>query len=141
MNSGLVLIDTSAWIHALRKQAPESLAGLVRQIVLERRGATTGMIMLELLGGVRTEREYHALSEELGALHYLPTDPAWHEAWRLSFELRRHGVTVPSADLLIASVAIEHDCTLFHADEHFALIQRYTRLSAQEAPTTQRARR
>lgn len=90
--------------------------------------------MLELLGGVRTAHEYSALSEELSALHYLPTDVAWHEAWRLSFELRRHGVTVPSADLLIASVAIEHDCTLFHADEHFALIKKYARLSTQEAP-------
>ncbi|MHB8733013.1 MAG: type II toxin-antitoxin system VapC family toxin [bacterium] len=129
-----MLIDTSAWVHALKKQAPRILADLVRQIVLERRGATTGMIILELLGGVRTEHEYRALSEELNALQYLPTDSAWPHAWRLSFELRRHGVKVPSADLLIASVAIEHDCTLFHADEHFSLVQRYTRLSVQEAP-------
>ncbi len=86
------------------------------------------MVMLELLGGVRTERQYNELSEELDALQYLPTDLAWPEAWRLSFELRRHGVTVPSADVLIASVAIEHRCVLLHADEHFTLIAKHSKL-------------
>jgi predicted nucleic acid-binding protein len=67
-------------------------------------------------------------------LHYLLTDPAWDGAWRLAFELRKRRVTVPSADLLIASIAIEHHCTLLHADEHFVLIARYSNLAIQTAP-------
>jgi predicted nucleic acid-binding protein len=105
MSDVFVLIDTSAWVQVLRTRAPRPLADAVRQTVLERRGATTGMVMLELLGGVRTDREYRELGEELGALHYLPSDPVWRTAGRLSFDLRRQGLAVPSADLLIAAVA------------------------------------
>lgn len=132
MSNNWVLIDTSVWVQALRRKAHRPLTDAVRQVILERRGATTGMIMLELLGGVRTEKEYAEFSDELGALHYLPTDSAWSEAWRLSFALRRQGVTAPSADLLIASVAITHQCVLLHADEHFTLIAKYSKLLAEE---------
>jgi hypothetical protein len=45
------------------------------------------MVMLELLGGVRTERDYRELSEELRALHYLPVEEGWPEAWQLSFPI------------------------------------------------------
>jgi predicted nucleic acid-binding protein len=133
MNERLVLIDTSVWIQVLKRDPPPALAETVRQTILNRRAATTGVVMLELLGGVRTERDYRELSEELRALHYLPTEKAWPEAWQLSFRLRRHGMTVPSADVLIAAVAIAHQCTLFHADKHFAVIARNSTLQTREA--------
>lgn len=133
MNEGLILIDTSVWIQVLRKDPPRPLADLVRRAIVERRTATTGMVMLELLSGVRTERHYRDVADELRALRYLPAEEAWPEACRLSFRLRRHGVTVPSADVLIAGVAIVHGCVLLHADDHFPLIARHSKLLAREA--------
>lgn len=134
MNEGLVLVDTSVWIQVLGKEPPQALAEEVRRAILERRAATTGMVMLELLSGARTERDYHELSQDLRALHYLPTEEAWPEAWHLSFRLRRHGVTVPSADVLIAAVAVAHRCTLLHADEHFTMIAGHAPLQTREVP-------
>lgn len=136
MNEALVLIDTSVWIEVLRKEPPQALADGVRRAILERRVATTGMVMLELLSGTRTERDYRELSQDLRALHYLSTEEAWPEAWQLSFRLRRHGVTVPSADVLIAAVAVAHLCLLLHADEHFTTIARHSALQATEALTS-----
>lgn len=136
MNEDLVLIDTSVWIRALRKAPPPPLAETVRRTILGGRAATTGMVMLEVLGGVRTAQHYRELSEELRALHYLPTEPAWPEACQLSHELRGRGVTIPSADVLIAAVAIVHRCILLHVDDHFTVMTRHSKLLAREAPLT-----
>lgn len=133
MNERIVLIDTSVWVQTLRRDPPPALAEAVRRTILDRRAATTGMVMLELLGGVRTERDYRELSEELRALYYLPVEEAWPGAWQLSFRLRRQGITVPSADVLIAAVAVAHRCTLFHSDKHFVVIARHSTLQTREA--------
>ncbi len=128
MRSDLVLIDTSAWIRLLRRNPPPALASRVKHTVLEHQAATTGIIILELLGGVRTDDDYDALCEDLRALALLSSDDVWPQAWRLSFLLRRRGVTVPSADVLVAAVAIHHGCRLLHADTHFGLIARHSSL-------------
>ena len=129
--SDLVLIDTSAWIHALRKGGPLGPREAVGRVLAERRGATTGMVMLELLGGTRSRKEYQELFEDLRALHYLPvTDEMWTAACLLSHEIRRRGFHIPATDHLIASVAIANRCRLLHADRHFDLLAKHSRLTA-----------
>lgn len=127
----LVLIDTSAWIHVLRKSGPPGAREAVGRILSERRGATTGMVTLELLGGTRNRKEYQELSEDLKALHYLPvTDEISTAASFLSHEIRRKGFHVPATDHLIASVAVANRCQLLHADRHFDLLAKHSRLTA-----------
>ena len=58
---GLVLIDTSAWIHALRPGGNPEVREQVRGLLTEGRVATCEMIILELVGGTRTEGEYQEL--------------------------------------------------------------------------------
>jgi predicted nucleic acid-binding protein len=90
------------------------------------------MIMLELLGGTRTPREYQELEEELQALRFAnENEKVWRSAWQLSFELRRKGLTIPSTDILIASVALQYGYHLLHADRHFELISKNTNLQTQ----------
>ena len=120
----LTLIDTSAWILALRKGDSLRAKDEVDRQVLENRAATSGIIMLELLSGTRTKREYQELKEDLGALIQLET-PAkiWERASHLAYALRRKGITVPSTDILIiTAIAMENGCILLHADRHFDLI-------------------
>jgi predicted nucleic acid-binding protein len=62
------LIDTSAWILALRKECPTFTREEVDHLIAENRAATAGIIALELLSGTRTEREYRELKEDLEAL-------------------------------------------------------------------------
>jgi len=135
MTDGLVLIDTSVWILALRRRADEKTKGLVSRILDQDRAATCGLISVELLGGARTRKEYEALSKDLEALHYLPTpEPTWRKVSLLCLRLRAKGISIPYTDLLIAQIAMDNGCTLLHSDSHFNLIARHTNLHAQNAP-------
>jgi predicted nucleic acid-binding protein len=48
--------------------------------------------------------------------------PLWIKAGQLSAQLRANGQTLPMSDLLIATLAKEHDCSLVTIDRHFASI-------------------
>lgn len=123
------MIDTSIWILSLRPGSKKEIEEEVSRIVIERRAATTGMIMLELLSGVSDAKMYRELLEDLQALHYLSVvEEVWNVSYGLGHGLRSKGVTVPSADLIIASIAIHNRVTLLHADKHFDLIARHSLL-------------
>lgn len=125
-----VLIDTSAWILALRPDGSPEAREEVRRLLESSRAATAGIVMLELLSGTRSQREFRELREELGALRLLDiTSATWERAYRLGYDLRRAGLTIPSVDVLIAALALEHECSLLHADRHFDLIAEHHPLS------------
>ncbi|MCI2429482.1 PIN domain nuclease [Candidatus Acetothermia bacterium] len=127
--SELVLIDTSVWIAALRVGGPVVVRHEVEQLLAASRAATTPIVMLELLSGTRSSREFRELKEDLEALGQLELTPAvWERAYRLGCELRRAGLTVPIVDILIATLALEHGCMLLHADRHFEQIARHSPL-------------
>jgi len=119
----LVLIDTSAWILALGRKSREHAKKEVDRLIAENRAATTGIVVLELLSGTKTEEEYRELKEDLESLVQLDINPnTWERASQLAYELRRKGATIPSADILIMTIAVENGCALLHADRHFDLM-------------------
>ena len=121
--SNLTLIDTSAWILALRKGGSLHAQDEIGRLIAENRAATTGIVKLELLAGTKTEKEYTELKEDLNALIQLEiTAKTWESASHLAYNLKRTGVTVPSADVLIMTIAVENGCNLIHADRHFDLM-------------------
>jgi len=127
-----VLIDTSAWILALRPDGSAAAREAVERLLATSRGVTTGIIMLELLCGTRSEREYHELKEELAVLPQLELTPTlWARAFHLGYDLRRAGLTLPTVDLLIAALALEYGCLLLHADRHFELLAQHHPLRTQ----------
>jgi predicted nucleic acid-binding protein len=90
------------------------------------------MILLELLAGTKSEADYASLRDDLAVLPLLPMDDAmWEAAYRLSFTLKRQGLTVPTVDVTIAAAAIRHDVRLLHHDRHFDLIARHSPLRSQ----------
>jgi len=117
------LIDTSAWILALRKGISSRATDQVDRRIADNRAATAGIIILELLSGARSEREYQELKEDLRALIQLETtSKTWERASLLAYELKRKGLAVPATDVLIMTVAVENGCSLLHADHHFDLM-------------------
>jgi predicted nucleic acid-binding protein len=122
--SNLILVDTSAWLRVLPPRGgPSTLAERVRALLSADQVATTGLIRLELLSGARSQVDLQSLSGMLAALHQLPVpEERWDEAARLGFLLRRHGLRVPFADILIAAVAIAAGASVLHVDRHFDLI-------------------
>jgi hypothetical protein len=118
-----VLIDTSAWILALREGGSIQARDEVGRLIAENRAATTGIVKLELLAGTRTKGEYQELKEDLESLIQVEiVSNTWHKASYLAYRLKRKGVTVPSTDVLIVAVAAENGCKLLHSDRHFGLI-------------------
>ena len=81
---------------------------------------------LELLQGVRDQKEWGLLEDYLSTQYYLEaSENTWPEAARIYFELRRRGVTVNSPiDCCIAQIALEYGALLLHRDNDFERVAR-----------------
>lgn len=114
-----VLADTSIWIEYFNhrdSENGEALEGLLR----EERVVIAGIVLTELLQGAKIKREFDAILDSVVALPFLDaTLNTWIEAGRISYSLRKKGVTVPTTDIIIVSLAIENHCLLFSIDSHF----------------------
>ena len=115
-----ILVDTSIWIEYFKgKEAAAS-------IINDNTGFDlfiTGPILTELVQGIKTESEkelFTKLMESFPRIAILEQD--WVDAGKTGSELRKNGVTVPMADLLIYTVSINNSCALFTLDKHFNLI-------------------
>ena len=126
------LIDTSAWLLALRKNFLPIAKDRIDHLLKEDVVITTGMIKLELLGGTKTEIEFQRLKARLDALDSVDTDMRlWARAYELAFNLRRRGVTIPYTDILIAACALHANASILHADAHFDLISKHFELKVE----------
>ncbi len=100
--------------------------------MLESDVAINGMIELELLGGARSEKEYHRLKSRLEALYYVEADRSlWYLASKLEFDLKRKGMSIPYPDIFIAASALKEGAILIHADSHFDLVADHTDLKVE----------
>ena len=124
--SDRILIDTSAWIVSFKKTGNESLKQKVVEALASLSAATTPVIVLELLQGCRDKKEYEAMKSRIEALEMLPVNEAvWEAAYRAGYDLRRKGITVPTIDILILSIAKIYDCSVLHHDKHFKLVAKH----------------
>jgi len=128
----MVLIDTSAWIFALKKNPFLPLKKRIDALLREDLVVTFGMVKLELLGGARTKKEFDRLKNRLDALYEISTDTIlWGVASQLAFKLHRKGLTIPYTDILIACAALHSKAILLHADAHFDLLAKHTDLKVE----------
>ena len=115
-----LLIDTSAWVEAMRRQGDEAMRKAVYAALTNGSARFCDIVRLELWNGVGDDRERKWLRELEQAVESVPTDTAvWMEATRLAQESRRKGLTVPSTDLLIAACSRVHKLEILHRDSHF----------------------
>ena len=117
------LIDTSAWIHALRPDGDRVVAARVREALELGQAAGCSGVQLELWVGARGEREQAVLRDLHRSLPSLVVDEAvWLGAYELARRARARGVTAPATDVLIVACAQHHGASLLHADAHFDLL-------------------
>lgn len=115
----MVIVDTSVWILALKPGVSPERQALDR-LLRQREVAMVGPVLAELLQGTRSPHELQELLVRLAALPYLAeTQETWARVGSLSYELRQRGAPLALVDLLIASLALEHDCEVYTLDEHF----------------------
>ncbi len=119
----MILIDTSIWLFALKRDFHSAIKEKVEKMLSTEKVAINGMIQLELLGGAKSEKEYDRLFQRLGSLYHIEADRSlWDRASKLAFGLKQKGITLPYADIFIASSALKENILLVHADSHFDLI-------------------
>ena len=116
--SPTVLVDSSAWIEYFRR-GRGVVSDLVDGLLQSGEAAICGMVELEILQGLRA-REAEQVSDLFFALVYIETERRDYVfAGEYLGDLRRQGVTIPSADALIGALCIRHDIPLLTSDKHF----------------------
>jgi len=118
MNTGII-VDTCVWIEFFR--SPKSPLTLhLNTLLRERRVIMVGMVLAEIIQGVRVPKEAKLVRENLKKLPYLEmTRDAWEKAGEILASLRKNGITIPLTDLIIAAMALSEDLEVLTIDPHF----------------------
>lgn len=122
------LIDTTVWVKFLRG-LDLSLKEKLSALVLEDRVFTSEVIIMEILMGAKSDKEYNMLYQDFLALPQLVIDHnVWETAWKTAYKLRRNGINIPMADVIISATAMYYNYALMHSDKHFTLLAKHTGL-------------
>jgi predicted nucleic acid-binding protein len=125
----MILLDTSVLSRVFRRRSPgpeesrlqETLATLLTS---DTPIAIPGIVLQEILSGIRLERQFRELRDRLfhGFTIVLPTAADHVEAARLKNVCLARGYQVSGVDCLIAALAIAGSFPLFALDGHFEQI-------------------
>ena len=119
----MTLIDTSAWVEALRRDGDGGVRSEVARLLKTGHAVLCDIVILELWNGARGEYERSKVRQITETLECVPTtDTVWTMAHNLATICRTRGITVPSTDLLIAATSRVHGLELLEADSHFQTI-------------------
>lgn len=116
-----VIVDTSVLISFFRGES--KIAAKVTRLLRDNRVVTTGIIIAELLQGmkdVKEERDISGIFAEISPLEI--TTDLWIKAGKVALSLRREGINLPLTDVAIAALAVEHNLSVFTLDKHFEKI-------------------
>lgn len=128
-----VLVDTSVWIAFFRKQEPYH--STLTRLIDNEQVSCIGVILAELMQGAKSEKELAVLNDFTSVFSFVPETPElWAEAGRLSFRLRRKGITVGLADCFIATAVTQTGHQLASLDAHFDLLGQTVRLTRYQFP-------
>jgi len=113
-----ILVDSSVWIEFFRKNEPYH--GIVSQLMDDGQVICCGVILAELMQGARTDKELAVLEDFLQVFMFIPETPElWAAAGKLSYKLRRKGITVGLSDCFIAVAAASAKAQVATLDNHF----------------------
>jgi predicted nucleic acid-binding protein len=120
----MTLVDTSVWIDFLAARNTPQVAALESFIDQREDLCLCGVILTEVLQGIRDDKQHKQTESVLSSLIYLPMDQTtFLLAANIYRTLRSRGITIRnSVDCMIAAVCIEHKAHLLHSDRDFDYI-------------------
>ncbi|PJE77707.1 Ribonuclease VapC11 [invertebrate metagenome] len=117
------LVDTSVWVDFLNGQTNVQVEQF-RSLLLAGSMATTSVVIMEILQGIRSDRQCRNIQQKMKCLtHYAIDEQCYVESAMLYRQLRKKGVTIrKSVDCLIAAVCIHYRVPILHRDRDFSQI-------------------
>ena len=127
-----VLVDTSVWSQALRRQKQEIVPNTSLQVVQrlgslieDGRVAMLGPIRQELLSGIKTQAQFESLKHILSAFPDEKLDAEDYEMAAKSFNAcRQLGIQGSNTDFLICAVSLAKKWPIFSLDKDFERYQK-----------------
>ena len=120
----MILVDTSVWIDYFSSSPGRAGAELRRLIEQAEPFALSGLIVTEILQGIRREVSHVERYLSLWDLLEPSGFSTYREAAAISRLARSKGITLTTIDALIAAIAAEHQASLFTLDKDFLRIAR-----------------
>lgn len=126
----MILVDTSVWIDYFNGQ--DTPQASVLDTALQNQTVVMGdLILLEILQGFRSDKDYLTAKEHLTALpiHNMLTPDLALKSVDYYRALRKKGLTVrKTADVIIATFCIEHGIPLLFSDKDFLPFTKHSKL-------------
>lgn len=126
----MVLVDTTVWIDFFAGQTLTHIETFESLLEQEEDICICGIILTEVLQGIRKETEFKKTKNLFDSLIFLPMSySTFLQSAEIYRKLRQKGITIrKSIDCMIASVALENNISLLHNDKDFLPIERYCKL-------------
>lgn len=124
----MILVDTSVWIDFFAGRSMLEHVKQFKRLISQRQEiALCGIILTEILQGIKEPQQYQQVKEHLLMLNFLPmTQQTFIFATDIYRTLRKNSLTIrKTADCLIAAVAIENDIQLLHNDRDFSMVTKH----------------
>jgi hypothetical protein len=118
----LIVVDTSVWIDVINGAETAAANTCVELIESGQSVALTGVILTEILQGIRSEREADEVAESFRSYPMLHLDDTadYELAAHLYRLARAAGITVRNmADCLIAAPCVRSGVPILHSDADF----------------------
>lgn len=126
----MILVDTTVWIDFFANRDESHVFTLQQMIEAEEDICLCGVILTEILQGIRSDTDYRKAKKYFGDLILLPMrQETFIRAAEIYRSLRKKGITIRKpVDCMIASVAIEYNIRLLHNDRDFDHIAEHVKL-------------
>lgn len=121
-----VLVDTSVWSLALRRNPPSACPEVSEliELIKEARVQMIGPIRQELLSGIKSQTQFQKLRNHLRPFPDLELTTHDYEYAAEFFNLcRGKGIQGSNTDFLICAIAARHKTPIFTTDGDFTLFQ------------------
>jgi len=123
----MILVDTTVWIDFFTGK-PTPQVDILELLISEGHDiCVCGLVLTEVLQGVREEKQYKKIRTYFNHLVFLPMTQTMHfHSAEIYRSLRKKGITIRKPiDCMIASVAIAHKIQLLHNDKDFTPIEKH----------------
>ncbi len=131
-----VIVDTSVWSLALRRDKQESNSTIqeFRRMIQDHRVQMIGPIRQEILSGIRNESQFKKLRKHLESFPDLPAmTEDYVTAAKYFNRCRSKGIQGSNTNFLICAIANRNNFSIFTTDKDFELFSRHIEIVLHKA--------